>query len=81
VFFSSLNSAASLTVFMALLSHLFLDAVTHGKQWAPPLLYPFETTRFSFGKEWEWFNGSWWLGLLWSINWIAAWGLIAPTNL
>lgn len=59
-----------------LLSHLVLDLPTHGLKWAPPLLYPFDAHRFSFGREWEFFNPSWWRGLvltlLWSIAWLLA---------
>lgn len=60
-------------VFFALLSHLILDLPTHGKTWAPMLLYPYPR-RFSLGSEWEWFNKVWWRGfaltLLWSLLWL-----------
>ena len=50
-------------VALALLSHLVLDLPTHGPDWAPPLLLPYSKRRFSFGKEWEFFNSSWYIGL------------------
>lgn len=53
---------------LGLFSHLFLDLFTHGPEWAPPLLYPFNNHRFSYGEEWEWFNASWWQGLAISIS-------------
>lgn len=60
---------------LAVLSHILLDLPTHGRQWAPPLLYPFSERRYSMGTEWEWFNRSWWLGLgltlLWSLAWLS----------
>jgi membrane-bound metal-dependent hydrolase YbcI (DUF457 family) len=59
--------------FFCYLSHLILDAATHGPQWAPMLLWPVRI-RFSGGDEWEWFNTSWFKGfalsLLWSILWL-----------
>lgn len=58
-------------VFFVLLSHLVLDAKTHGSTWAPPLLYPFSDVRFSLGDEWEWFNLSWWDGWLLAFQWIS----------
>lgn len=64
----------SVVPLLALLSHILLDLPTHGKHWAPPLLYPFTKTRYSCGTEWEWFNRSWWQGfvltLLWSLAWL-----------
>ena len=59
--------------FLALLSHLVLDIPTHGRIWAPPLLYPFNDRRFSLGEEWEWFNASWLKGLTLTIIWSGAW--------
>lgn len=65
---------AGLLVMFCLLSHIILDLSTHGKNWAPPLLYPFNKTRFSLGKEWEFGSLHWWLGLgitiLWSVVWL-----------
>lgn len=57
-------------VYWCLLSHLVLDAPTHGEQWAPPLLYPYSDARFSFGQEWEFFNLPWLCGLWVSFLWI-----------
>lgn len=58
------------TIVFAILSHLFLDLFTHGPEWAPPLLYPFNRHRFSYGEEWEWFNRSWLQGLLLSFAFV-----------
>jgi membrane-bound metal-dependent hydrolase YbcI (DUF457 family) len=60
-------------IYWCWLSHLFLDMVTHGVQWAPPLLYPLRPTRFSLGDEWEFYNHSWQRGLVLSLAWSAAW--------
>lgn len=61
--------------FFSYLSHLLLDMPTHGKEWAPPLLWPFASKRYSYGTEWEFFNTSWkrgfFLTLLWSSIWLA----------
>jgi membrane-bound metal-dependent hydrolase YbcI (DUF457 family) len=54
---------------LAVLSHIVLDLPTHGSGWAPPLLYPICQRRFSYGEEWEWFNRSWWRGLVITIIW------------
>lgn len=64
--------ALASTVFLALLSHLVLDAVSHGGVWAPPLLYPFNDTRFALGlgEEWEWFNDAWFEGLILTLMWV-----------
>lgn len=64
-------------VYFCLLSHIFLDAPTHGVTWAPPLFYPFHNTRFNiWHDEWEWGNETWLFGLLltclWSIAWLLA---------
>lgn len=64
---------ATVVPLLALLSHILLDLPTHGKQWAPPLLYPFSEQRYSFGTEWEWFNRSWWQGLVLTLIWSLAW--------
>ena len=54
---------------LALLSHLFLDWLTHGDDWAPPLAYPFRK-RFNAGfGEWEWFDDVWWLGASAAFAW------------
>lgn len=55
--------------FFAYASHLWLDVPTHGKQWAPPLMWP-SKHRYSIGQEWEWFNSSWWYGLFLATIWI-----------
>lgn len=64
----------TLLALFALLSHIVLDLPTHGKQWAPVLLYPLHRKRFSYGDEWEWFSASWWQGfvltIIWSLSWI-----------
>ena len=57
---------------LASLSHLFLDLPTHGDVWVPRVLYPFSNRAFSFGEEWEWFNDTWWGGMLANMMWIAA---------
>lgn len=62
-----LGTAAPL---FALFSHLALDLPTHGDKWAPPLLYPFDSMRFSCGEEWEFFNLSWFRGFLFTLLWI-----------
>lgn len=62
---------------LAVLSHIVLDLPTHGSQWAPPLLYPLSRRRFSLGAEWEWFNRSWWRGLVLTISWSFACLLIS----
>lgn len=63
-------------VFWCLVSHLALDVPTHGKEWAPTLLWPFSYRRYSLGTEWEFFNTSWSNGLdltiIWSILWLVA---------
>jgi hypothetical protein len=56
-------------VALCLLSHIVLDLPTHGPQWAPPLLYPFNSIRYCFGTEWEFFNKSWRLGLALTLLW------------
>lgn len=60
-------------IFFALLSHILLDIPTHGKTWAPPLLYPISKKRFSLGDEWEWFSTSWFTGLIITIIWSFLW--------
>ena len=58
---------------LCLLSHLVLDVPTHGRVWAPPLLYPYSVKRYSmFLYEWEFFNVAWAVGLGVSIVWIIA---------
>ena len=56
-------------VALALASHVVLDLPTHGATWAPPLLYPFHTKRYSMGNEWEFFNESWVTGFLVAVLW------------
>jgi hypothetical protein len=58
---------------LALLSHLLLDLPTHGDEWGPPLLYPWNGKRFSYGEEWEWFSPDWWVGLYINLVWSASW--------
>lgn len=70
-------ASASVVPLLALLSHLLLDVPTHGKQWAPPLLYPLSSKRYSMGTEWEWFNRSWWQGLGLTLTWSLAWLVVA----
>lgn len=60
-------------VLLALLSHLLLDLPTHGRAWAPPLLYPFSSRRFGLGVEWEFFNTAWILGANITLLWCALW--------
>lgn len=63
----------SIVVFTALMSHLFLDMLTHEPLWSPRLAYPWDKEFYlkvaPFG-EWEFFNASWWFGLGVSILWI-----------
>ena len=66
-----LSLELGLLVAFSLLSHIVLDMNTHGKQWAPPLLYPFNNYRDSYGDDWEWFNRPWWTGLFSAILWSA----------
>lgn len=66
----SRSPAVALCTALCLFSHLALDLPTHGKKWAPPLLWPFLPERFSFGDEWEFFNQSWFVGASLSIIWI-----------
>lgn len=56
-----------LAVFFGVLSHIGLDVITHGKQWAPPLLFP-AFSRFTLADEWEFGNRPWCFGLLASIG-------------
>jgi len=62
VLFIEYNLAAAIA--LAYLSHLWLDAVTHGEQWAPRFLWPLEMVCFKNIPEWEFGNRTWWLGLL-----------------
>ena len=55
-------------LFLAYLSHLYLDLFTHGKEWGSVLLYPYPK-RFSFMPEWEFFNSSFYLGLFLAVLW------------
>lgn len=55
-------------LFLAYLSHLYLDLFTHGKEWGSMLLYPLPK-RFSFMPEWEFFNSSFYLGLFLAVLW------------
>lgn len=68
----SLATFSNLFLFWAVLSHVILDLMTHGKVWAPTLFYP-HSKRFSYGEEWEWFNKDWWMGMAYSITWILLW--------
>lgn len=54
---------------LAVVSHIVLDLPTHGKQWAPPLLFPFSAKRYSMGDDWEWGNASWQRGLIVTFIW------------
>jgi membrane-bound metal-dependent hydrolase YbcI (DUF457 family) len=63
---------------IAIISHLVLDIPTHGEQWAPPLLFPFDRHRFSYGgEEWEWFNPVWCFGFLITMVWSSIWFSVA----
>jgi membrane-bound metal-dependent hydrolase YbcI (DUF457 family) len=62
-------ATGSVVPLLALLSHIVLDIPTHGRIWAPPLLYPWRDTRYSAGAEWEWFSRSWWIGLIITFIW------------
>lgn len=62
----------SLVPFLAVLSHLILDVPTHGKQWGPMLFYP-NRKRFGMGYEWEWFDGTWWIGFIITVVWCFIW--------
>ena len=54
-------------------SHLVLDSVTHGKVWGTRLFYPLSEKVLGNFQEWEFFNRSWWFGLLVTSIWSAAW--------
>jgi len=62
--------------FFCLLSHIILDLPTHGKRWAPTLLWPWKR-KLIYWEEWEFFNKPWMWGLLltvlWSNLWIQFW--------
>lgn len=55
---------------LALLSHYVIDLPTHGKLWAPRLLWPSDQILICW-REWEFFNTSWFVGLAVSIIWCA----------
>ncbi len=60
-------------ILWAWVSHLLLDLPSHGKIWAPPLLWP-KQTRFSvFGIEWELFNRAWIIGVVVTVSWSSTW--------
>lgn len=63
-------ATGSIAPLVAILSHLLLDLPTHGDKWAPPLLFPFDSMRFSCGEEWEFGNLSWWQGVLFTLLWV-----------
>lgn len=59
----------SLLVFQAWLSHILIDLVTHGNDWAPRPLYPFSDRVFRLNiPEWEFFNSTWKFGLVLSLG-------------
>lgn len=64
----------ALFVVATLSSHLVLDIPTHGVLWGTRLLYPIFNKGFTCFTEWEFFNRSWWIGLvinaIWSFTWI-----------
>jgi hypothetical protein len=64
------NGVAGLCGALAVLSHIAIDLPTHGKDWAPPLFYPYSLKRYSFGVEWEFFNASWYKGAAISTIWV-----------
>lgn len=58
--------------YFCIVSHLILDMPTHGDDWAPTLMWP-SKFRYSIGHdEWEWFNETWWFGLLLTFLWSAS---------
>jgi len=65
-----LNFDIGLAIFMGWLLHIVVDIPTHGNEWAPRPLYPFNTElMFNFPHhEWEFFNESWCWGLILSIG-------------
>lgn len=73
---NSIGIAACVTA--CLVSHIALDLQTHCSRWAPKLLFPFAQHRHSCGDEWEWFNRSWWIGLITTILWSATWIALSP---
>lgn len=65
-------------VSLAWLSHIVLDIPTHGKLWAPRVLYPFTDARLGCFAEWEFFSPSWHRGLIFTILWSVVCFMIAP---
>lgn len=55
-------------IFWPYLSHILLDIPTHGKDWAPRLFYP--SSICIPASEWEFFNISWWIGLILAFLWV-----------
>ena len=71
--FSVFDSNGFLAIYLCLLSHIVLDLGTHGGDWAPPLFYPVVSKRFMPQQEWEFFNKSWFVGLLTTLLWCLLW--------
>lgn len=65
-----------LLVLTSLFSHILLDLRTHGKQWSPPLLFPFSERHFFSAEEWEFFNISWLKGFIPFLAWEILWAII-----
>lgn len=58
-------------IMLAWVSHIALDAITHGETWAPRLLYPSPLILNVEFNEWEFFNLSWWRGAAVAAIWSA----------
>lgn len=55
----------ALVAVLSYASHIFLDAITHCREWQPRFLWPSDVPLgFKGTQEWEFFNASWFLGLL-----------------
>lgn len=72
--FAELAFDLGVLTFVSIVSHLLLDLTTHGKVWSSRLFWP-NPFYFKYGVEWEFFNKSWFFGLvitlIWSLLWLA----------
>jgi membrane-bound metal-dependent hydrolase YbcI (DUF457 family) len=51
-------------IFIGVCSHIALDAITHGEKFSPQFFYPFSSLRIKGIMEWEFFNKTYFIGLL-----------------